>query len=122
MRRRDLSKLIVAGGAGLVTRISQAQTVGAAGHAQTMAAQRGAVAPVDPGYPPGDLRRYGAAPPGDITPAFSSSASQVKQQYGAGIYIPSALGSCRLTAGVTFDRPVSVYGDDYQNTFITTTS
>ncbi len=122
MRRRDLSKLIVAGGAGLVTRTSQAQTVGAAGHARTAAEQKAAVAPADPGYQPGDLRRYGAAPGGDITAALASAASQANQQNGAAIYIPSALGICRVTSGVTFERPVSVYGEDYQNTVITATS
>src|SRR5438105_1511661 len=122
MRRRDLSKLIVAGGAGLVTRTSQAQTVGAASHAQTTAERKATVALADPSYPPGDLRRYGAAPGGDITAALSSAASQANQQNGAAIYIPSALGSCRVTSGVIFDRPVSVYGDDYQNTVIAASS
>jgi hypothetical protein len=119
MRRRDLSRVILGAGAGLITQPSVAQTPGAAGHARTAAEQKATIVPADPGYPPGDLRRYGAAPGGDITAALSSAASQANQQNGAAIYLASELGTCRLSSGVTFDRPVSVYGDDYQNTLIT---
>jgi hypothetical protein len=120
MRRRDLSKVMFAAGTGLISQASHAQPAATPKRAPSAAEEKAAVVPADTDYPPGDLRRYGAVAGGDITRALLNAASQANQENGAAIYIASALGSSRITAGVTFDRPVSIFGDDYQNTVIST--
>lgn len=68
MKRRELSKLLVASAAAF----PQAKAHGLRGYPRTPREAAGRVTPADIAYPPGDVRRYAADPTGrsDSTPAL----------------------------------------------------
>lgn len=92
---------------------TQAQ-IGSILYPQTVSELAANVTPTNYIYPPGDVRRYGALPSSDITAALVSAAAQAQQTGGAALYVPGALGtSSTVTAGISFTSPVTIYGDGY---------
>lgn len=81
------------------------------------------VVPLNYAYPPGDLRRYATfiSGGGDVTTALANACAQHVQTGGAPVYIPGAMGALTITAGVAaFNVPVTIYGDGYSKSQIST--
>jgi len=78
---------------------------------QTSAETLAGVTPVNPAWPPGDLRRYGGV--GDDSTLndgpFVAAMAQAAQTGGAAIYVPQ--GTFRISDDVVFSSNVTVYGD-----------
>jgi hypothetical protein len=96
MRRRDLSKIILACPAGLALRPQYAYAEGAAprSDARTPAEVKAGVAPTNAEYPPGDVRRYGAKGNGvtNDAPAFQSALDVARIAGGEKVYTPVGAG------------------------------
>lgn len=54
----------------------------------------------------------------DVTDALAQAAAQANRPGGAPIYVSSALGTCQVSTGVSFERPVSIYGDNYRSSVL----
>lgn len=90
-------------------------------YTRTIAEISAGVVPINNVYAPGDLRRYGAISAGDITTALANACAQAQQTDGASVYIPAALGiACTVTAGVTLNQTILVYGDGWLTSRINT--
>jgi len=108
MQRRDLSRILFASSATSLLATTSAQAQSAAPfYAQTAAETTAGVTPVNHGYVPGDVRRYGADPTGsaDSTTAIQNALNVVQP-----VYLPT--GNYKITAalnnGVSKRR---IYGD-----------
>jgi hypothetical protein len=94
MQRRDFSRILVASSATPLLAATSAQAQSAApSYAQTAAETTAGVTPVNFGYVPGDVRRYGADPTGS---ADSTTAIQNALNVLQPVYLPS--GNYRITA------------------------
>jgi len=106
MQRRDLSVALlasVAGGAAL-PKITQAQTCGSTGYAQTPAEQALNVVPTNCAYPPGYVDRYGTnTSPGvtDMSAAFSTAFRVAGKTYVSGSPAATFPGACSVRWGAT---------------------
>ncbi|HWM69761.1 MAG TPA: right-handed parallel beta-helix repeat-containing protein [Steroidobacteraceae bacterium] len=107
MRRRDLSKALIASatGSGLLPGPGRAQEYSQAGYSQSPAERAANVAPTNSAYPCGDLRRYGGDPTGAID---SSAAWQAAITCGYAI-IPQGC-SFKILSGATKRGQVTVVG------------
>lgn len=109
MKRRDLSKVLLASSAtsALGLRSVQAQTCGAPCYSQTSAEAAAGVTPTNTNYSPGDIRRYGADPTGstDSTPSIQNALNVAQA-----VYIPA--GQYTITAPLTNAiQKRRIYGD-----------
>ncbi|MEA3178320.1 MAG: hypothetical protein QOI59_1843, partial [Gammaproteobacteria bacterium] len=100
MRRRDLSKALIASatGAGLLSTPASAQ-------AQDASERAAGIVPKDPAFPFGDLRRYGGDPTGA---ADSSDAWQAAIACGYAIVAPGC--SFRIVTGAKKTGQVTILG------------
>jgi hypothetical protein len=75
-------------------------------------------------YAWGDMRRYAtfSSGGGDITTALANNCAQAQKAGGSPVYIPAAMGSCTVTAGVTLTGSITVYGDGKALSSISTSS
>jgi hypothetical protein len=125
MRRRELYGTLIASAAGaaLVPARSRAAGCAECGEPRTSAETQAGVTPQDISYLPGDLRRYGARPEGDVTAALAAAVAQAQKPGGSAVYVSAALGGrCTVTAGVTIKSPITVYGDNRYQSVISTSA
>jgi hypothetical protein len=113
MRRRDISKILLASAAGttLVAGRAQAQTCVAPCYARTDAEDTAGVTPTNYEYPPGDVRRYGAVGNGaaDDTGALGDAYAAC----AAGHYtLFLARGIYRFTSPLAWNASVDVRGEN----------
>lgn len=121
MHRRDLSSLFVSATAAALVPGSSRAGNAQGGQAPTDAETSAGVSPRDTSYVPGDLRRYGARPEGDITQALAAAVAQAQKPGGSAVYVSAALGGrCTITAGVTITAPITIYGDNRYQSVIST--
>jgi hypothetical protein len=107
MRRRELSKALIASatGAGLLAQRTQAQEYAQSSHPQSPAEHSAGIVPTNQAYPCGDLRRYG----GDPTGANDSSAAwQAAINCGYAV-IPQGC-SFKIVTGATKSGQVTIVG------------
>jgi Pectate lyase superfamily protein len=99
MRRRELGTLLSATAATLGLREVAAQTPGsAAPPALTKAEGKAGIKSINPAFPPGDVRRYGAKGDGatDDAPAFQAAIDAARLAGGKTIYSPTGAGNAIL--------------------------
>jgi hypothetical protein len=92
-------------------------------YARTIAEVSAAVTPTNFYFPPGDLRRYSSflTGGGDVTTALQNDCAQAQKSGGSPVYIPGAMGSLTVTAGVAMiTSAITVYGDGRENSVIST--
>jgi hypothetical protein len=97
MDRRGLSKVLLgtAAGAALLSESAKAQTCVSPCYPQSAAEAAAGVTPSDTSYPPGDLRRYGAALNGTTNDRGAIEAAYAQYKAGgAHIFLPP--GTCRV--------------------------
>jgi hypothetical protein len=84
--------------------------IGLALYPRTAAEISASVTPSDYGYPPGDVRRYGATTSGDNSTAFTSAYAQAAQAGGQDVYATG--GPYAFTAAVILPNAnTRIYGD-----------
>src|SRR6266478_972537 len=107
MRRRDVSKALIASaaGAGVLPRGAQADVRAPPCYPQTRAESAACVAPTNHAYPPGDLRRYGGDPSGAND---SSAAWQAAINCGYAV-VPQGC-SFKIVTGATKRGQVTIAG------------
>jgi hypothetical protein len=96
MQRRDFSRILFASSATSLLAATSAQAQATAPfYAQTAAETTAGVTPVNYGYVPGDVRRYGADPTGsaDSTTAIQNALNVVQP-----VYLPT--GNYKITAAL----------------------
>jgi hypothetical protein len=95
MRRRDLSKALLASAAGPLLVSDRASAVAAPTEGRTAAEIEAAVDPVDARYAPGDVRRYGAKGDGvsDDTHAFQLAIDVARRPNHGPYLAPSGAGA-----------------------------
>jgi hypothetical protein len=96
MQRRDFSRILFASSATSLLAATSSQAQSAPVYAQTTAESTAGVTPVNYGYVPGDVRRYGADPTGS---ADSTTAIQNALNVVQAVYLPA--GNYRITAALT---------------------
>jgi hypothetical protein len=122
MRRRDLSSaLFVALSGSTAAGTEQPDQPASSPFPPTDAEAAARVTAVNPAYPPGDLRRYGAiAQAGDNSTALASALAQA-QAGGATIYVPPGTWKYAKAPAVTRGS-VSFRGDGYLVSILQKTS
>jgi hypothetical protein len=89
---------------------------------QTPAEAAAGVTPVNPFWPPGDLRRYGGVGGNTAldTAAWLAAVAQANQfaNYSAAIFIPTTTTGFFINAGATATRPIKITGNGWLNSFL----
>src|SRR5581483_8822214 len=90
MHRRDISAALLASATGLalLPRQSAAQTCTAPCYTQTAAEAAASVTPVNPSFPPGDVRRYGAQGDGVANDAPAIQAAINAAPANSSVFLP----------------------------------
>jgi hypothetical protein len=105
MRRRDISKALFAAAAGsaAIAQRAQAQTCTAPCYAQTAAEIAANVTPVNYGYAPYDIRRYGGDPTGGVS-SDAAMASAIAVCTGSGGVIRVPVGTYLFNSPIVINN------------------